>query len=142
MQHPMSVSWKEIIGVTASVALGAAAVIGSAQAVFGFALDVGIIVSGAAALAGLVFVLAVLGEIELRGLSSWADWVMLGLAEFVAGFGGMLVVLSVRARLMGTPGGVVAGPAFLMEAWWPALLGGVAWTALRLVMVTDRLRSF
>lgn len=142
MQPDMSVSWKDVIGVTAGVAISAAVVIGIAQVGSGIAFDPVLIVTGSVASAGFVFVVAVLGEIELRGVSSRADWVMLGLAEFVAGFGGTLVVLSVRARLTDTGGAAIAGPAFLIEAWWPAFLGGAAWAAFRLIMVPDRLRSF
>lgn len=140
MKPELSVSWKEVIGATAGAGVAGSLVISAGQYGLGYAFDPAMIVTGSLALAGIVFVFAVLGEIELRGLSSTADWMMLGLAEFVVGFGATLAMLSFRARLTDTGMTAIAGPPLLIEAWWPALVGGLGWAAFRLVMVPQRLR--
>ena len=54
----------------------------------------------------------------------------------------LLATVDLGPEIEGMAGRQLRMRMVTIDAWWPALLGGNAWTALRLVMVPDRLRSF
>lgn len=138
MQQDMSVSWTEVVAVTIGAALGLGMLLTAGRHMLGFDLDLAGIITASLGLSGALFVILVLGEIELRGVSARADWVMFGLAEFLVGFAVTLAVFSFTSRLSVT--GVTAGPALLVEAWVPAVVGGALWGGVNLLLLPDRLR--
>jgi hypothetical protein len=138
MQQDMSVLWKEVVGVTIGAAFGVGILFTAGQHALGFDFDLAVIATASLGLSGALFVMLVLGEIELRGVSARADWIMFGGAEFLVGFGVTLAVFSLASRLSGI--GVTTGPALLVEAWWPAVVGGAMWGGINVLLLPDRLR--